>query len=42
MGDVRIGLRLPADLHARIVELARQEQRSLNGQLVYLLRKSLD
>ena len=42
MDEVRIGLRLPADLHVRIVELARQEQRSLNGQLVYLLRKSLD
>ena len=35
-------LRLPDDLHARLVPLAKQKRRSLNGQIVYLLEQALD
>lgn len=35
-------LRLPADLHAALVALARQEERSLHGQIVYLLRRGIE
>ena len=36
--DIRITLRIPPDVHRALTEQARQEQRSLNGQIVYLLR----
>ena len=39
--EVRYALRLPPDLHAALVELARREDRSLNQQLVYLLRQAV-
>lgn len=32
-------LRLPPELHTKIKLLAEQEQRSLNGQIVYLLQR---
>lgn len=38
---VRTELRLPPDLHAVLVALAAQEERSLNQQIVYLLRKAI-
>ncbi|MEX5634788.1 toxin-antitoxin system HicB family antitoxin [Parafrankia sp. FMc2] len=38
----QVKLRLPDDLHARLVEAAQREDRSLNGQIVHLLRRSLD
>jgi hypothetical protein len=38
---VKLVLRLPADLHAVLVEMAKQEQRSLNGQIVYLLQQAI-
>lgn len=38
---VRLFVRLPSDLHAQLVELARREDRSLNGQIVHLLRRAL-
>lgn len=38
---VRLMLRLPVDLHATLVAEARREERSLNAQIVYLLRQAL-
>ena len=39
--EVRYALRLPPDLHAALVELARREDRSLTQQLIYLLRQAV-
>ena len=39
--EVRYALRLPPDLHAALVEMARREDRSLNQQLIYLLRQAV-
>lgn len=34
-------LRLPSDLHSRLVALAERERRSLNNQIVYMLERLL-
>ena len=39
--EVRYSLRLPPDLHAALVEMARREDRSLNQQLIRLLRQAV-
>jgi hypothetical protein len=39
--DVSINLRLPGELHAELRETAQTEQRSLNAQIIYMLRRSL-
>ena len=39
--EVRYALRLPPDLHAALVELARSEDRSLNQQLIHMLREGV-
>lgn len=39
---IRLLLRLPPDLHAALVALAEREGRSLNAQIVYLLKKALE
>ena len=39
--EVRYSLRLPPDLHGALVEMARREERSLNHQLIYLLRQAV-
>jgi hypothetical protein len=39
-GDVRITLRLPADLHTALRDLARHDDRSLNREIVALLRQA--
>lgn len=39
--NVATVLRLPPELHAALVTLAKEEQRSLNGQIVYMLRRGL-
>ena len=39
--EVRYALRLPSDLHVALVEMARREDRSLNQQLIYLLRQAV-
>lgn len=36
-----MSLRLPDDLHEALVKLAEDKERSLNQQIVYLLRQSL-
>jgi hypothetical protein len=38
---VRLILRLPDDVHAALTEWAREEERSLNGHILYLLRRAL-
>jgi predicted HicB family RNase H-like nuclease len=39
--DQRIDLRLPAELHARLVKMAHAEDRSLNNLTVRLVRQAL-
>jgi hypothetical protein len=39
--NVRITLRLPADLHATLQQLAEQDKRSLNSQIVLLLETAV-
>ena len=34
---IRYVLRIPTDLHASLVAWAKEEQRSLNGLIIYLL-----
>lgn len=41
-GTVRYSLRLPAEMHAQLVALAKREGRSLHAQILYLLRQALD
>lgn len=38
---IRYSLRLPDDLHQRLVELAERERRSLNEQIVFMLENGL-
>jgi hypothetical protein len=40
-GEVRYALRLPPDLHAALVDLAQREDRSLNQQIIRLLREGV-
>lgn len=39
--QVRFALRLPPDLHAALVALARREGRSVNQQIVQILRAEI-
>ena len=39
--EVRYSLRLPPDLHEALVELARREDRSLNQEIIHLLRQGV-
>ncbi|MEV8567086.1 Arc family DNA-binding protein [Streptomyces sp. NPDC051322] len=39
--EKRISLRLPTDLHARLVEAAGADRRSLNSEIVHLLEVAL-
>ncbi|MHB9858265.1 Arc family DNA-binding protein [Streptomyces sp. YIM S03343] len=39
--EKRISLRLPTDLHARLVEAARADRRSLNSEIIHLLEAAL-
>ncbi|MFB7576531.1 Arc family DNA-binding protein [Streptomyces sp. NPDC056165] len=39
--EKRISLRLPTDLHARLVEQACSDRRSLNSEIVHLLEVAL-
>jgi predicted HicB family RNase H-like nuclease len=39
--EKRISLRLPMELHARLVEEARADRRSLNSEIVHLLEVAL-
>lgn len=39
--DKKITVRIPPDLHEALVKLAEQDTRSLNGEIVALLRKAI-
>lgn len=41
MDDKRITLRIPVDIHARLVEQASADRRSLNSEILYLLETAL-
>lgn len=41
MADARFVLRLPARLHAALVSLSKREDRSVNQQIVHLLREAV-
>lgn len=40
--QIRITLRLPEELHQMIAELARRDLRSLNAEIVTLLRRAIE
>jgi len=42
MEDVRITLRVPKDLYDKVVKASESEQRSVNGQIVFILKKHLN
>ena len=43
MAKVKIfSLRIPSQLHTRLVKLAKAEGRSLNAQLLYLAQKAVE
>jgi hypothetical protein len=39
---VQFNVRLPADIHELLVAIAQEEERTLNGQITYVLREWLD
>ena len=41
-GEKRVSLRLPTDLHARLVAQAKKDRRSLNSEIVHLLEVALE
>ncbi len=41
MPDKQLTLRLPEDLHKQVVEIARDDMRSLNAEIVVLLREAI-
>jgi predicted HicB family RNase H-like nuclease len=40
--EAKLTIRLPPALHRRLVELARRDRRSLNGEVVFLLERAAD
>jgi hypothetical protein len=40
MGTKKLTIVLPDELHGKLVSLAEREERSLHGQILYLLRES--
>ncbi len=38
--EIKLTIRLPADLHRRLVDITRREHRSLNGEMVALLEQA--
>jgi hypothetical protein len=40
MDEMKLTVRLPAKLHAALAGAAEEDQRSLNGELVFLLTQS--
>lgn len=39
---IRFALRLPKDLYAEIKEIAAKEDRSINGQILHILKKFVE
>jgi hypothetical protein len=42
VNEIRVMLRLTPEMHARLVELAKRETRSLHGQILYMVKRQLD
>lgn len=42
VGEVKLLLRLPPELHALVKALAERDVRSLNSEIVYLLRRAAE
>lgn len=42
MADVRTNLRLPAELYEQMKQLAAQERRSINAQMIILLQEAVE
>jgi hypothetical protein len=42
VGEIKILVRLPPDLHAILKALAERDVRSLNSEIVYLLRQAAE
>lgn len=42
VGEVSLILRLPPDLHAKLKALAERDERSLNREIVYLLKQAAE
>lgn len=40
--DIAISFRIPRELHGRLVEMAKRDMRSLNAQMVVLLRRAVE
>lgn len=40
-GEIKLLLRLPSRLHAALVRLRLRDTRSLNGEMIYLLRRAV-
>lgn len=40
--QINVNLRLPADLHAALKEIAEKEARSLNSQILVFLRRAVE
>lgn len=39
--DKKITIRIPSELHEKLVKLAEQDTRSLNGEIIALLRAAI-
>lgn len=40
--EKKITIRIPADLHQELVEVSEQDNRSLNGEIITLLKDAID
>lgn len=41
-GTVFVGVKIPEELHARVVQDARENDRSVSGEIRYVLRRHLE
>jgi hypothetical protein len=41
VGELRVLVRVPPELHAVLVQLARRETRSVNSQILHMLKQAL-
>ena len=40
--EKKITIRIPADLHQELVEVSEQDNRSLNGEIITLLKEAIE
>ncbi len=41
MEEIRLTLRIPKDLYDKVVKASEEGQRSINGQIVFILKSNL-